>query len=313
MGFDIQSDCEVKILRKVIFKILLAVLLLISGVLIGLIGEVIGGDLQKHLSEMGYTPKHLYVTLLVFTIISVACIVAYEVLEGKEDVFRFLTKARVRSALKYILISIGVIVGVPIIGLFLVIILLVAITAVQNNNIENTLEIASVYNQGIDCYERQNFDCSFSNLTDVIGRNSNSELKRHAFLFRSLTLLKKGDDEKSELDFRQAIKLGVDETTGYIEKGKAYYQIGKDEKALESFTIATNKSPQNYLAFVALGGYYYYKNDDVKALECLEKAININPNFAQSYANRALVFKRMGDLKKYEEDKNKAESLAQNQ
>lgn len=59
-------------------RIVLGCLICITGVLIGLIGEVVGNDLGSRLMSLGVTTNVLYICLLICAVLSVFCIILYE-------------------------------------------------------------------------------------------------------------------------------------------------------------------------------------------------------------------------------------------
>jgi hypothetical protein len=59
-------------------KIILACLLCAFGILIGLIGEVVGNDLETKLDSIGISKNILYIYLLIFSILSIFCVILYE-------------------------------------------------------------------------------------------------------------------------------------------------------------------------------------------------------------------------------------------
>ena len=106
-----------------------------------------------------------------------------------------------------------------------------------------------------------------------------------------------GDSEKAEADFARALELEPNLAEIYISRGDRYFaslQSYKYKMAEVEYTKAARISPQGARIYSKLGLAIYHAatmpEHYTKALEILNRALELDPNFAEAYHNRGLVY-----------------------
>jgi tetratricopeptide (TPR) repeat protein len=92
----------------------------------------------------------------------------------------------------------------------------------------------------------------------------------------------------------------------YLNRGAAFYNLGKLDKALADYIKALQIDPHDFVTYSDLGLIYMDKGDYNMAIFEFGQAIKINPNYAGAYNNRARAYDKKGDLDKAMADYTKA-------
>jgi len=105
--------------------------------------------------------------------------------------------------------------------------------------------------------------------------------------------------EKALADYTKAIELSPNYKDAFYNRGVCYYWLSKTDLALEDFKKAIQLDATDARSYTALGGVYAQKalltqaKEQHKYLQEAEKnyqkAIQLNPDFAQTYYNYALL------------------------
>jgi len=127
---------------------------------------------------------------------------------------------------------------------------------------------------------------------------------------------RQGKYDEAISEFSKAIEINPNLAKAYNDRGLSYfYKILVEEacknvysaykKVVENspdYTVYQNTPSQNYSKKEHQGNYE-------QAISDLNKAIEINPELAEAYNNRALIYYKQGNYNKAWEDVHKAESL----
>lgn len=116
-------------------------------------------------------------------------------------------------------------------------------------------------------------------------------------------------DKKNELKYKYyAIAIGK-ENSGEYEAAAAYFgRLGETERAVQSLGKAIEKDPNNADAYSLRGLVYADAVEYDKAVADYTKAIKLAPN-AERYNNRGEIYRRMKQYDKAQADLDKAYSL----
>ncbi len=137
-----------------------------------------------------------------------------------------------------------------------------------------------------------------------------------AYNNRGVLYLKKGDKDKAENDFNEAISKGYVEA--YLNLGLLNCQRGEKDKAKNDFDAAiTNK--RNYAeAYYIRGLWRYINGEEIEGIDDIRTARGKKPDVIETYTNRDLLTNKMKELDyalngvKYSEDLTKLILVPQN-
>jgi len=85
--------------------------------------------------------------------------------------------------------------------------------------------------------------------------------------------------------------------------------LGKIQQAKADYNQAAKIKPNDYEIYYYRGGLYSFILDYSAAIYDFSKAIELNPNFADSYKERALIYEKKGEKVKADADNKKFENL----
>lgn len=132
-----------------------------------------------------------------------------------------------------------------------------------------------------------------------------------SYLLRGYSYTKLGENDKAVSDYREVINLIPSGATGYEFRADAYIKLGEPEKAIEDYTVSID----NDKALIGFGSVSAFTNRSwafivlqqyEKAINDATEAISINPEFADSYYNRAIAYDNLGQKDKAAADQKKA-------
>jgi tetratricopeptide (TPR) repeat protein len=106
--------------------------------------------------------------------------------------------------------------------------------------------------------------------------------------------------------------LEKDRTAGhlYLDRARAYSQLGLREAAIADFTRVIELSPDDMMAWYDRGGEYAIRHDFPRAIADYTKAIQLNPKFLPAYEFRSQAYAEMGDEAKAEADSKTCDKLS---
>jgi Tfp pilus assembly protein PilF len=94
----------------------------------------------------------------------------------------------------------------------------------------------------------------------------------------------------------------------YLDLGNKY-RFEDNDKALAAYSEAIRLDPDYAEAYGSRGLVYYFKNDHDKALADYNEAIRLDPDYGDSYACRAYIHGENGDYGKAAADLTSAVQL----
>lgn len=107
--------------------------------------------------------------------------------------------------------------------------------------------------------------------------------------------------EQAIQEFDKAIEVCPDSISAHRERGEAYYRMGEYGQAIADYTKAISLFPasgRKHSTYVDVhfkrGNAYYRMGEYDKAIADYTKTIEINPNLAEPYFNRGLVYSVQG-------------------
>ncbi len=106
--------------------------------------------------------------------------------------------------------------------------------------------------------------------------------------------------------FTKHLQLDTASVYGYLNRGVAYYEMGKASQAIDDFYDALERDPRFSEAYYYRGMAYADLKLYKEALDDFNKAIEINPQHAQAYYQRGRVYHLRGQRKSAIADYEKA-------
>ena len=164
----------------------------------------------------------------------------------------------------------------------------------------------AAFDQGVDAFNKGNYDVAIGDFTQVIQLNPKSE---DAYNNRGAAYQTKGDDDKAIADFNQAVQLNPQDPRAYCNRGVAYTDKGNYDFAIGDFTQALQIDPKNENAYNSRGLAYDRKGDYATAIADFNQAIRLNPKDANPYNNRGVSYRANGDYARALADYNQAIQL----
>ncbi len=84
-------------------------------------------------------------------------------------------------------------------------------------------------------------------------------------------------------------------------------------QALADYNKSIELKKDNFQAYYYRARLYLYQDKHKSAIDDLTKAIALNPQFAESYKNRAVAYDKIGEAEKAEADRKRYEELSKRQ
>jgi tetratricopeptide (TPR) repeat protein len=129
---------------------------------------------------------------------------------------------------------------------------------------------------------------------------------QNKWIRRGYVLMNRGDMIGAISEFSQALLANHRDTEAYIGRGKAFLSTGGYDLAMRDACVAIGISPENAMAYAIRGAVYHalssqrVEDKDMllnAALEDLNRAVALDPNCAEAYKHRAVVYATLdGDV-----------------
>jgi protein O-mannosyl-transferase len=110
-------------------------------------------------------------------------------------------------------------------------------------------------------------------------------------------------------DFNKAIAMNPDYFAPYYNRGSYYFEHDNYQKALENYQTATSLNPEFVLGFFLQAKTQLLMDNPDGALSAYQKVVELAPDFGEAYYGLSLVYKKLGNKKKAEENAKKAAEL----
>ncbi len=199
---------------------------------------------------------------------------------------------------------------------FLQLVFLIAIFVSLQNIVFATLdEINTLYKQGVALAAEGKFDEATHVFQKILERDKTNRVTLKALqtihdidiknidaiyaksLFKALSYIINGQDEKGINVLNTAIKLNPHYAEAYHDLGVIYYSLGRISEAQQQYRKAIKVNPQYPDAYNSLGyiDERVFGNQE-SALTNFNKALERDPSFAEAYSNLGLVYENLGKL-----------------
>ena len=189
----------------------------------------------------------------------------------------------------------------------------------------NKQDADAYFNRGVTDWSNGDSDKAIAEFTAAIRLNPQYF---EAYCNRGRAFEAKGNDDKAIADYTDAIRINPNYAAAYRFRGMAYVKKGETSKAEEDFAIiksladspfepvspgssvaSESKTPsirtipnRDSATYCDLGDEYRRKDDFDRAIAAYTAAIQLDPNFADAYYNRGVVYSRKGDKREAEAD-----------
>jgi eukaryotic-like serine/threonine-protein kinase len=104
----------------------------------------------------------------------------------------------------------------------------------------------------------------------------------------------KGEYERAESEFNDALKLDPRDAAAYRELATAYDAMGRTGDAEATYKRAIALRHDDWSSVKQLGVFYFNKNKFTQAEHCFRDVIRLTPNSAKAYSNLGGLYDQMG-------------------
>src|SRR3954466_2721435 len=112
---------------------------------------------------------------------------------------------------------------------------------------------------------------------------------------RGQVLAKSGKNEEALVEFGRALALDPYNAQALYGRGLIYQSEKQHQQAVEDFTAANGLTPQKVEPLLARATSYLALDKTREAAGDLDEAVQVDPNNAQAWSTRGLVYERLGD------------------
>ncbi len=171
--------------------------------------------------------------------------------------------------------------------------------ATSEENIKRSNEL---YSQGLDLYNKQNFQQAIENFQQAIELNP-----RHAFAYGGLGVayFDKKEFEKSIEFFNKAIAVKPNPNL-YYNRAAAYFSLREFGKAIRDYSQVIESRPTYFQAYLSRGSAYFSNDQYEKAVEDYEKVLELNPDNKDAPKKLSLTKKWIEVLDKRKQKQNES-------
>ncbi|OPY12650.1 MAG: lipoprotein NlpI [Syntrophus sp. PtaB.Bin001] len=114
-----------------------------------------------------------------------------------------------------------------------------------------------------------------------------------------------GNQKSQTATDTEAFSAGKD-SSFYYNKGIGYLIKEQYDQALQCFSNSIRIDPKFAEAYIKRGDTWYLKGDNDMAINDYNAAITLKPDYSESYLGRGLAYRNLGQIKKSEENLQKA-------
>ncbi|MCM1154970.1 MAG: tetratricopeptide repeat protein [Roseburia sp.] len=176
-----------------------------------------------------------------------------------------------------------------------------------NRAIELEPELANPYNnRGFVYHDLGEYDKALSDYNKAIELDPEYVMayNNRGFVYHDL-----GEYDKALSDYNKAIELDPGYAMAYNNRGFTYDSLGEYDKAAADYDKAIKLDPEYASPCKHQGVLWKKKNNLEKAVSFLTKAIELDPKYKEAYAERAEVYRLMGEESRAAADEATAEKL----
>ncbi|HEY9811369.1 MAG TPA: tetratricopeptide repeat protein [Halomicronema sp.] len=139
--------------------------------------------------------------------------------------------------------------------------------------------------------------------------HNQTQMKAEEYYRRGMERAKRGEVEKAQEDYTQAINLEPDDAGVYNSRGAVRFQLGDYQGAVEDYTQVIRLNNNDAEAYNNRCQAQLYLSKLEYALSDCSRAISLQSNHANAYKNRCLVYLHLGAYQRGIEDCTNAISL----
>jgi len=176
------------------------------------------------------------------------------------------------------------------------------------------MDYADLVQQTNSVYEKDGWDAALNYINSFISGNPNIP---EAYVVRSEVHRSMGNFQKALDDAEKAIKINPEEAATYTNRAIVYLDMKEFQKAIsdctKSIELMTNDGYESYCPYYNRGLAYMNIGETAKALDDFNKVIDLDPEYAQAYFKRGLLYAESGNyINEALEDFNEAIELDEN-
>ncbi len=168
----------------------------------------------------------------------------------------------------------------------------------QNRISENTLSAQFYSNRGIQFLNQQNYGQAYLYL-----RRAVYLAPEQAYLWGNLGVLfrRQGLDPQAELAYRYALQLNPDENASLNNLARLYRDQQQDKAAKALEQVAEARQRDNPFLYYSHARDAYERGEFNLALAAIHRAIRLNNDEYRFHQFAAVIYRRLGNMEKYEE------------
>ncbi|WP_017654707.1 serine/threonine-protein kinase [Fortiea contorta] len=147
-----------------------------------------------------------------------------------------------------------------------------------------------LYQQGVEKYQRGNYQGAVGDLTEVITISPQNAL---AYNRRGDAFYRLGNYEKARADASRAIRLNPQDGNAYYDRAFALYGLEKYPEAIADYTKAIKLNSQSAYAYYGRGMARAQIRDYQGSAADFSTAIALQPSYAAAYVQRGIIHRRL--------------------
>jgi tetratricopeptide (TPR) repeat protein len=155
---------------------------------------------------------------------------------------------------------------------------------------EEPVTAETLMEEAIAHFDGQRYQRSIDLLNEAIDSNSHAPLVPVLYYYRAVSNMKLRKVEAAIEDYSAAIKASPYKAKYYYNRGLAYFELQQFSAARQDFERTLKLEGADADLYVKLGFLKQQENDLHGALADYNKAIEFNPQFAQPYYYRGLIY-----------------------
>ncbi|MBE9201610.1 MULTISPECIES: tetratricopeptide repeat protein [unclassified Nodularia (in: cyanobacteria)] len=159
--------------------------------------------------------------------------------------------------------------------------------------VSQDLETASLYQQGVTRYHRNDFQGAESAFRLALERDPNLGIARN---YLGNILLMQNRLDLAVKEYRQALRINPNLSETYYNLGLALHRQGQEAAAIPAYRQALSIDPTRSAAQYNLGLALYELGQEREAIAAYEAAINLDSSNANAYYNLAIAQQEQGEI-----------------
>ncbi|MCM0591413.1 MAG: tetratricopeptide repeat protein [Gloeotrichia echinulata IR180] len=162
------------------------------------------------------------------------------------------------------------------------------------NVVSQDLETATLYQQGVTRYNRQDFQGAEFAFRQALQRDSNIGMARN---YLGHIYLQQNRLDAAVQEYGEAIRLNPNFSVAYYNLGLALHRQGQKEAAITAYRQSLVIDPKMAVAQYNLGLVLYEQGQPQEAIAAYRQAIELDSTNANAYFNLAIALQEQGEIK----------------